>query len=93
MDLLFEWSPQKALLNERKHGVSFSEAGTVFSDRQLLILPDSERTGDEGRFVPIGFSDKGRLLLVVAKDMADERLWLISARRPTNAERTNYEQR
>jgi uncharacterized DUF497 family protein len=93
MDLQFEWDPRKALLNEKKHGVSFNEAGTVFSDRQLLIMTDLAHSDDHDRFVAIGLSARGRLLLVVAKDVDDDQLRLISARRVTSAERTSYEQR
>jgi uncharacterized DUF497 family protein len=47
MDVLFEWDPRKALLNERKHGVSFTEAGTILRDRELLIMPDPAHSADE----------------------------------------------
>jgi len=53
----FEWDPAKAAANERKHGVSFAEAETVFSDDHALLLDDPDHSsGDEERFVLLGLS-------------------------------------
>ena len=93
MELFFDWDPQKAVLNEKKHGVSFNEAATVFSDRQLLIMSDPKHSEDEERFLAIGISRRQQLLLVVARDLSDNRLRLISARKATAMERKSYEQR
>ena len=93
MELFFDWDPQKAVLNERKHGISFNEAATVFSDRQLLVMSDPKHLEDEERFLAIGMSSRQQLLLVVAKDLSDHRLRLISARKTTATERKSYEQR
>jgi uncharacterized DUF497 family protein len=93
MGLFFDWDPHKASLNERKHEVSFNEAATVFSDRQLLIMSDPDHSENEERFIAIGTSSKGRALLVVAQDISDDRLRLISAGKTTASERRDYEQR
>lgn len=54
--LRFEWDPRKAAANLRKHGVSFSEAETVFSDEYGLLIDDPEHSLDEDRFVLLGAS-------------------------------------
>ncbi len=57
MDDLFEWNPEKAAINQRKHGVSFEEAETIFSDPFSLTIPDPLHSVEENRFTIIGFSD------------------------------------
>jgi uncharacterized DUF497 family protein len=59
--LRFEWDGKKARSNFRKHGVSFDEASTLFSDPEELILPDPDHSEDEQRSISIGRSSKGRL--------------------------------
>ena len=54
LDLTFEWDPDKARSNERKHGVSFAEAETVFRDMFALHLYDGDHSWDEERFIIIG---------------------------------------
>jgi uncharacterized protein len=64
MDYRFEWGRQKALINEKRHKVTFEEAKTVFFDPQYLEEFDREENGED-RFLAIGFSSRGRILLVV----------------------------
>jgi len=57
----FEWDPQKAEMNLRKHGVSFAEAGTVFGDDFAITVPDPDHSIDEERYITVGRSNRGRL--------------------------------
>jgi hypothetical protein len=88
----FEWDPAKAAANERKHGVSFAEAETVFSDDHALLLDDPDHSSvDEERFVLLGLSAGLRVLVVVHCDRApDDTIRLISARKATPPERRQY---
>jgi len=88
----FEWDPAKAAANERKHGVSFAEAETVFSDDHALLLNDPDHSsGDEERFVLLGLSAGLRVLVVVHCYRApDDTIRLISARKATPPERRQY---
>ena len=60
----FEWDNNKASINEQKHGVSFTEAITVFSDPLELTIPDPDHSQGEFRFLSIGRSTQGTLLVV-----------------------------
>jgi uncharacterized DUF497 family protein len=64
MSLKFEWDSYKAASNWKKHGVSFEEASTVFSDSLAYIFDDEWHSVDERREIIIGHSDKDRLILV-----------------------------
>lgn len=86
----FEWDPRKAEINLRKHGVSFTEAGTVFGDDLAITVPDPDHSNDEDRYITIGWSDRRRLLMVSHTDRSD-RIRIISARGLTKAERKEYE--
>lgn len=87
----FEWNDLKAAANLRKHDVSFHEAATVFGDPLSLTFGDPDHSEDEERFITIGHSSAGQLLLVSHVDRGD-RVRLISARRATPRERRLYEQ-
>ncbi|MEJ7700444.1 MAG: BrnT family toxin [Pyrinomonadaceae bacterium] len=91
MDGLFEWNPEKAAINQRKHGISFEEAETIFSDPFSLTIPDPLHSVEENRFTIIGFSDQQRYLVVVHTDRSDK-IRIISARLATPIERRKYEQ-
>ena len=86
----FEWDAEKAAENLGKHGVSFDEASTVFGDPLAGTILDPRRSAGEIRFVTIGLSTSQRLIVVAHTD-SDDRIRLISARRATRRERTNYE--
>ena len=62
--MLFEWNRTKATSNVRKHGVSFDEAVTVFYDPLAATFADPGHSDDENRLLTIGYSTRGRLLLV-----------------------------
>ena len=86
----FEWDPDKAANNLRKHGGRFAEAATVFEDDSMLTMPDDQP--DEERFVALGIGSMGRVLVVVCTTRAD-RIRIISARKATRQERLQYESR
>ena len=87
----FEWDPEKAAENERKHGVSFDEAATAFADPLSLTIADPDHSGQEDRFILLGQSFRGRMLVVVHTERED-RIRLISARLATRRERRSYEE-
>ena len=86
----FEWNEAKASENQRKHGVSFEEAVTVFDDPRF-VLRDVTRN-EEQRGAAIGFSAIGRLLTVVHIEFAGESIRIISAWRASPAEEEFYDQ-
>lgn len=88
----FEWDAEKAEANERKHGVTFDEAITAFSDPLSMLLPDPDHSIDEQRYLVLGTSTRGRLLVVAVTERTP-RTRLISARRATRKERSQYEQK
>jgi len=90
MPLIFEWDEKKAKRNIRKHKVSFEEATTVFADPLSLTIPDPLHSEEEDRFVTMGMSIKGRLLVVVHTERGDA-IRIISARLATPWERRAYE--
>ncbi len=60
----FEWDRIKAQINAEKHGVSFSEATTVFGDPLEVTIPDPDHSEGESRFISLGRSERNRLLVV-----------------------------
>jgi uncharacterized protein len=90
MGATFEWDESKADMNEQKHGVSFDEAATVFEDPLSLTVVDEAHSEAEDRFVDIGESRSGRLLVVVYTER-DETIRIISCRLATRTERRTYE--
>lgn len=86
----FVWNVDKAIANERKHGVSFGEAAGVFDDPLSLTGYDPDHSVDEDRFVTVGLSAVGRLLVVAHADRIDA-VRIISARPATRRERRDYE--
>ena len=86
----FEWDPNKAASNLRKHGVRFAEAVAVLEDQAALSMPD-ESTHEE-RFVALGMDSVGRILVVVYAVRGD-RIRIISARKATRRERSRYERK
>ncbi len=91
MPLNFEWDGKKAKANAAKHGVSFEEAATVFADLLSLTIPDPDHSQVEERFIILGKSHTGKLLVVVHTERGDH-LRIISARRASRRERKNHEE-
>lgn len=88
----FEWDPEKAAENLRKHGVPFEEAETVFDDPLSKTLLDPDHSEEEEHYLEIGHSSRRRLLLVSYTERQG-RVRIISARRVTRKERRSYEER
>jgi uncharacterized DUF497 family protein len=65
MKLIFEWDEKKAIVNLQKHKVSFDEAKTLFNDPLLITFPDEYHSDSEERFINIGVSARGRILLAI----------------------------
>jgi uncharacterized DUF497 family protein len=86
----FEWDPNKAVANVRKHGVQFSEAVGVFGDDYAITIRDDESDSDEQRFLTLGIGIKGRILVVVYC-YSGENIRIISARSAGRPERDQYE--
>jgi len=91
MEFLFEWDPDKEAANPRKHGVSFDEAKTAFADPLAVTMPGPDHSEIETRFLLLGTSDRGRLLLVAHTDRG-RRVRIISACPATRRERRTYEE-
>ena len=87
----FEWDPAKAESNRRKHGVTFAEAVTIFGDPFELMISDPDHSEGEYRFLSLGRSEEGRLLVVSYTEREQNRLRIISARPATPAETSRYE--
>ena len=86
----FEWDDSKAASNEGKHGVSFTEAMTVFGDPLSLTAFDPDHSLEEDRFITLGCAATGRLLIVSHTDR-DDRIRVIGSRVATRRERKDYE--
>jgi uncharacterized DUF497 family protein len=87
----FEWDPRKAALNLRRHGVSFQEAATVFNDPLGVPFFDPQHSDNEDRFILIGASDRGTLMMVAHTERGG-RIRISSARLVTREERVQYEE-
>jgi uncharacterized DUF497 family protein len=89
--MLVEWDYAKAAENRRKHKVSFTEAVTVFDDPLAVTIPDPDHSVSEDRFITMGESKRGRLL-VISHTYRGALIRLISARRSTRGEQSDYEE-
>lgn len=88
----FEWDPTKDQRNQEKHGIRFKEATTVFDDELQVTIRDPDHSIGERRYVTIGLSIEGRLVVVSHTEDDDDRIRIISARRTTATERRIYEE-
>lgn len=88
--MLITWNPDKAATNLDKHGVDFLDAATVFTDPLSATFPSEDHSESEARFLTIGESTNGELL-VVAHTEEDDIIRIISTRRATRQERRFYE--
>jgi uncharacterized protein len=86
----FEWDPSKAEGNLRRHHVDFRDAATIFRDPLGTTIFDPSHSKEEDRYITIGKSLAGRLLIIAHSDRGD-RIRIISARELTSAERKAYE--
>lgn len=89
--MIVEWDDRKAATNASKHGVTFQEAATVLEHTMSMTFLDPDHSVDESRFITIGLSSIGRILMVAHTHRADA-VRLISAKRATRGERRFYEE-
>jgi len=87
----FEWDKSKDRANQKKHGVTFEEAQTVFFDELGLFMEDPDHSDDEERFLLLGMSSALRVILVChCFRKEDEIIRIISARKANKYEREQY---
>ena len=87
----FEWDPRKDSANQRKHGISFEEAQSVFFDENAIQFYDEGHAEQEDRFIMLGLSIRSRILVVCHCERASGRaIRIISARKATSSERKFY---
>lgn len=90
-ELRFEWDEGKNRENQRKHGVSFEEARSVFFDQQAVEFYDDEHTETEDRFLLLGVSARLRILMVChCLRHGGDKIRIISARKATKNEQREY---
>jgi uncharacterized DUF497 family protein len=88
----FEWDEAKARANVYKHGISFFEALTVFSDPLARVFDDEDHSIDEERELIVGYSAQGNLLVVCFTIRGNEVIRIFSARKATREERRRHEE-
>ena len=86
----FEWDEKKAQFNFKKHKISFEESVTVFHDPLLATMFDPDHSDDEQRYIAIGQSAKGRILIISYTER-QSRTRIISCRKATSQEQETYE--
>ena len=91
MALRFTWDPRKAAANARKHRVTFIEACTAFGDPLSATVPDPDHSAGEHRFLLMGLTGAGRLVVVAHTEEGDE-IRIITARLANRRERKAYEE-
>lgn len=85
----FAWDTHKAIISLEKHNDSFEEAATVFDDLMFITVIDEEHSADEERYITIGLSRRGRLLMLAHTDRNGQ-IRIISARKATRQEEKYY---
>lgn len=91
MKLTFEWDEVKAGANFKKHKVSFKEGKTIFNDPFLFTFPDTEHSINEERYINIGLSANGRVLVLTHTEQQGK-IRIVSCRKATAHERRFYEE-
>jgi uncharacterized protein len=87
----FEWDPRKDKANQKKHGVSFEEAQSIFFDENAVQFYDEEHSKKEARFIMLGMSIQARILVVChCERKSGEVIRIISVRKATKTERKYY---
>ena len=90
----FEWDENKNATNQKKHGISFEEAKTVFYDENALLIDDPDHSQEEERFIILGMSRQANLLIVChCYRESEEVIRIISARKATKNETSAYDRR
>src|SRR3989344_1485229 len=88
--MIFDWDDAKAESNKKKHGVSFAEAATAFSDPNAIEFLDAKTSDKEDRWVLVGLSAKGQVLLVVFVEREEKVIRIVSARKAVKDEINQY---
>ena len=91
MKLTFEWDEVKAKANLKKHKVSFEEGKSIFNDAFLFTFPDDEHSENEERYVNVGLSANGRILVLTHTERQGK-IRIVSCRKATPRERSFYEE-
>ena len=87
----FDWDKKKNIANQKKHGISFEEAQSVFADENAQMIHDPDHSGDEDRFILLGLSASIRLMVVChCYRESDDVIRIISARKATRIEQNRY---
>ena len=90
-EVRFEWDETKNEINQKKHGISFEDAVTVFYDEEALVIADEEHSADEDRFIILGLSIDVRLMVVChCYRESDSVIRIISARKAEKKEAKQY---
>ena len=90
-ELRFDWHSTKSAVNAKKHGISFEEAKSVFSDENAKLIADPDHSDDEDRFILLGISIRLRTLVVCHCYRGDDNIIrIISARKATTSESKKY---
>lgn len=90
-ELKFEWDENKNQTNQKKHGLSFEEARSVFYDVEAIVFDDPEHSSEEERFLIIGFTSQARICIVShCYRCSDSIIRIISARKATTSEINYY---
>lgn len=90
MNVRFVWDEEKNRANQKKHGISFEEAVSIFMNFPLEIFHDPEHSDTEDRYIAVGMSEKARILLVVhCENSRGTEVRIISARKATKKERNS----
>lgn len=88
--MYFEWDPQKDKINRKKHHIDFETASRVFDDEFRIEIYDANHSELEDRFITIGKINDFLTIVVVAYTMRNQFIRIISARKATEAERSEY---
>jgi hypothetical protein len=90
-DLIFDWDENKNQINQKKHGISFAEASSVFLDENAILFDDPEHSDDEERFLLLGMSENANVCIVChCYRESDAVIRIISARKATKKEVNRY---
>ena len=92
-EVRFSWDEKKAQSNLKKHGITFSEALSVFDDIHARLIPDPDHSHDEERFILLGLSQRFHILTVVHCYKDEQNIIrIISARKSTKSEKKQYKE-
>ena len=88
--MIFDWDDGKAESNKKKHGVSFAEAATAFTDPHAIEFSDGKSSDKEDRWILVGLSARSQVLLVVFVEREEKYIRIVSARKAVKDEINQY---